>query len=49
MPFRFALAAERLPGWTIDLLGDDPETPASAWRSGASSTFIVRNPETGRS
>jgi hypothetical protein len=44
---RFARIAERLPGWTIDLLGDDPETRARlAIRR--IPTFIVRNAETGQ-
>jgi hypothetical protein len=43
---RFARIAERLSGWTIDLLGDDPATRGRlAIRR--IPTFIVRNPETG--
>ena len=43
----FARVSERLPAWTIDLLGDDAATRA---RLGVDRipTFIVRNSETGQ-
>lgn len=44
---RFARIAERLPGWTVELLGDDADTRA---RLGIERipTFIVGDPVTGR-
>ena len=44
---RFARIAERLGGWTIDLLGDDPAT-RDRLAIKRIPTFIVRNPETGQ-
>ena len=44
---RFAKIAERLSGWTIDLLGDDPTT-RERLSIRRIPTFIVRNPETGQ-
>jgi hypothetical protein len=43
---RFAKIAERLTGWTIDLLGDDPAT-RERLEIRRIPTFIVRNPDTG--
>ena len=44
---RFARIAERLPGWTVELLGDDAETRA---RLGIARipTFIVEDEASGR-
>ena len=42
---RFARIAERLSGWTIDLLGDDPAT-RERLAIKRIPTFIVRNAET---
>lgn len=44
---RFARIAERLPGWTVELLGDDPHTRA---RLGIERipTFIVEDHASGR-
>ena len=44
---RFARIAERLPGWTIDLLGDDPAT-RERLAIKRIPTFIVRGAETGQ-
>ena len=44
---RFARIAEKLSSWTIDLLGDDPET-RERLSIKRIPTFIVRNPETGQ-
>src|SRR4051794_34242631 len=44
---RFARIAERLSGWTIDLIGDDPAT-RERLAIRRIPTFIVRNPETGQ-
>lgn len=43
----FARVLERLPAWTIDLLGDDRET-RSRLAIERIPTFIVRNSETGQ-
>ena len=44
---RFARIAERLSGWTVDLLGDDPATRERLAITRIP-TFIVRNTETGQ-
>ena len=44
---RFARIAERLSGWTVDLLGDDPAT-RERLAIIRIPTFIVRNAETGQ-
>ena len=44
---RFARIAEKLSGWTIDLLGDDSET-RERLAIKRIPTFIVRSPETGQ-
>lgn len=43
---RFAKIAERLSGWTFDLLGDDPAT-RERLEIRRIPTFIVRNPDNG--
>lgn len=44
---RFARIAERLPGWTIDLLGDDPAT-RERLAIRRIPTFVVRSAERGQ-
>ena len=43
---KFARIVERLPGWTVELRGDDDETRGSL-KVRAIPTFIVRDSETG--
>jgi len=43
---RFARIVERLPGWTVELRGDDLET-RDTWKVRRIPTFVVRNPDTG--
>jgi hypothetical protein len=44
---RFARIAERLDGWSVDLLGDDQET-RHRLDIQRIPTFIIRNPDTGQ-
>jgi hypothetical protein len=44
---RFARIVERLPGWTVELLGDDAETRARL-RVERIPTFVVEDPTSGR-
>ncbi len=44
---RFARIAERLTGWTVELLGDDAETRAR-FRIERIPTFVVEDPASGR-
>jgi hypothetical protein len=43
---RFARIVERLPGWTVELRGDDAET-RDVLNVRKIPTFVVRNPDTG--